>query len=99
MTARNPSRPAISIAASNSLSRLEDVQFFKDNPILLDIAYANPFAILFTAYRAVIYGTPEGGPALPNWSALAALLVASIILLGLTTVLFKRLEPSFAKVL
>ena len=45
-------------------------QFFQDNPILLDIARANPFAILFEAYRAVIYGTAEGGPALPNWAAL-----------------------------
>ena len=47
----------------------------------------------------MIYGTPEGGPLLPNWGALAALLLASIVLLGLTTILFKRLEPSFAKVL
>jgi lipopolysaccharide transport system permease protein len=82
-----------------SLSRLEDVQFFQDNPILLDIARANPFAILFESYRAVIYGTPEGGPLLPNWGALAALLLASIVLVALTTILFKRLEPSFAKVL
>jgi ABC-type polysaccharide/polyol phosphate export permease len=82
-----------------SLSRLEDTAFMQENPILLDIARANPFAILFESYRAVIYGTPEAGPALPNWSALAALLVASFILVGLTTVLFKRLEPSFAKVL
>ena len=51
-----------------SLTRLSDTQFFQDNPILLDIARANPFAILFEAYRAVIYGTPDGGPALPNWS-------------------------------
>ncbi len=82
-----------------SLARLEDLQFFKDNPILLDIARANPFAILFEAYRAVIYGTPDGGPLQPNWASLAALLVASFVLVGLTTVLFKRLEPSFAKVL
>ena len=82
-----------------SLSRLENAEFFQDNPILLDIARANPFAILFESYRAVIYGTPEGAPLLPNWGALLALLVASIILVALTTVLFKRLEPSFAKVL
>jgi homopolymeric O-antigen transport system permease protein len=82
-----------------SLSRLEGAQFFQENPILLDIAKANPFAILFESYRAVIYGTPEATPLLPDWSALAALLVASIVLVALTTVLFKRLEPSFAKVL
>jgi homopolymeric O-antigen transport system permease protein len=82
-----------------SLSRLEGAQFFQENPILLDIAKANPFAILFESYRAVIYGTPEATPLLPDWSALAALLVASVVLVALTTVLFKRLEPSFAKVL
>ena len=82
-----------------SLTRLSDIPFFQERPILLDIARANPFAILFEAYRAVIYGTPDGGPLMPNWSALAALLLASIVLVGVTTVLFKRLEPSFAKVL
>jgi len=82
-----------------SLSRVENTNFMQNNPVLLFIAKANPFAILFESYWAVIYGTPEGGPALPNWGALAALLVASTVLLGLTTVLFKRLEPSFAKVL
>ncbi len=35
-------------------------------PVLLAIAKANPFAILFESYRAVIYGTPEGGSALPQ---------------------------------
>jgi lipopolysaccharide transport system permease protein/teichoic acid transport system permease protein len=82
-----------------SLSRVENTNFMQNNPVLLFLAKANPFAILFESYRAVIYGTPEGGPALPNWGALAALLVGSTVLLGLTTVLFKRLEPSFAKVL
>ena len=82
-----------------SLSRVENTNFMQNNPVLLFLAKANPFAILFESYRAVIYGTPDGGPALPNWGALAALLVASTILLGLTTILFKRLEPSFAKVL
>ena len=82
-----------------SLSRLEDTAFMQANPILMDIARANPFAILFESYRAVIYGTPQGGPALPQWGALAALLLASFVLVSLTTVLFKRLEPSFAKVI
>jgi ABC-type polysaccharide/polyol phosphate export permease len=82
-----------------SLTRLENTAFMQERPFLMDLARLNPFAILFESYRAVIYGTPDGGPALPNWSALAGLLVASIILVGLTTVLFKRLEPSFAKVL
>jgi ABC-type polysaccharide/polyol phosphate export permease len=82
-----------------SLSALEDAQVMQDNPVLLDIARANPFAILFEAYRAVIYGTADGGPLMPDWASLVALLAASVVLVGLTTVLFKRLEPSFAKVL
>jgi ABC-type polysaccharide/polyol phosphate export permease len=55
---------------------------------------ANPFAVLFTAYRDVIYD----GRA-PDWSALAILAVISIGLLAASILLFKRLEPSFAKVL
>jgi len=82
-----------------SLTRLEGVPFFQQYPFLLDIARANPFAILFESYRAVIYGSPDGGPIHPEWGALAALLIASLVLLSLTTVLFKRLEPSFAKVI
>jgi ABC-type polysaccharide/polyol phosphate export permease len=82
-----------------SLSRLDDVALLRENPILRDIINANPFAILFEAYRAVIYGTPEGGRLLPDFGALGALLVTSFVLLALATVLFKRLEPSFAKVL
>lgn len=82
-----------------SLSRLDGVELLNQYPILRTIIEANPFAILFEAYRAVIYGTPGGGRLLPDFAALAALLGASVVLLALTTVLFKRLEPSFAKVL
>ena len=35
----------------------------------------------------------------PDWAPLFGLLVVSIVLFGLTTIFFKRLEPSFAKVL
>ncbi len=63
-------------------------------PIIGQILLANPFAILFTAYRDVIYD----GRA-PDWSGLGALLIASVVLLGLATVMFKRVEPAFAKVL
>ena len=54
----------------------------------------NPFSILFEAYRAVIY---EGRP--PSWAGLLVLLVLSLALLAVCTYVFKRLEPSFAKVL
>ncbi len=63
-------------------------------PVVGQLLLANPFAILFTAYRDVIYGGRS-----PDWVGLAALLIASLVLLALTTLLFKRVEPSFAKVL
>ena len=54
----------------------------------------NPFSILFEAYRAVIY---EGRP--PSWVGLVVLLLLSLVVLAVCTYVFKRLEPSFAKVL
>ena len=82
-----------------SLAALDELGIFQSHPFLRTLAGANPFAILFEAYRMVIYGTPEGLPGLPNFASLAVLLVASIGFLGLTTVVFKRLEPNFAKVI
>jgi ABC-type polysaccharide/polyol phosphate export permease len=63
-------------------------------PIIQRILTLNPWATLFTAYRAVIF---EG--TLPDWSALGSVLVGSLVLLAFTTLVFKRLEPTFAKVL
>jgi ABC-type polysaccharide/polyol phosphate export permease len=63
-------------------------------PIIQKLLLLNPWATLFTAYRAVIY---EG--TLPDWSALLSVLIGSVVLLALTTIVFKRLEPAFAKVL
>ena len=54
----------------------------------------NPFTILFSAYRNVIY---DARP--PDWLALLALAAVSIVLLAGAVLLFKRVEPSFAKVL
>ena len=51
-------------------------------------------AVLFESYRDVIYNET-----MPNWLWLFALLVGSTIFLGLAMVFFKRVEPSFAKVL
>ena len=63
-------------------------------PLITHMLLWNPFATLFTAYRSVIFdGTA------PDWAGLGALLVASLILLILTTLMFKRAEPAFAKVL
>jgi ABC-type polysaccharide/polyol phosphate export permease len=81
-----------------ALSHLDGIALF-DNPVLRFIAHANPFAVLFEAYRSIIYGTPDGPPILPDWSSLAILLVASVLFLAFASVAFKRLEPTFAKVL
>ncbi|MEA2605296.1 MAG: lipopolysaccharide transport system permease protein [Chloroflexota bacterium] len=83
-----------------AIKKLEDSALFTGNHALKVIASANPFAILFEAYRSVIYGTDTGGPpTMPDWAALGALLLVSLVLVGVMTVIFKRLEPSFAKVL
>ena len=63
-------------------------------PIIQRLLTLNPWATLFTAYRAVIY---DGQ--LPDWTALAFVLLGSLVLLCLTTLFFKRVEPAFAKVL
>jgi ABC-type polysaccharide/polyol phosphate export permease len=55
---------------------------------------ANPWTTLFESYRNLIFYDTA-----PLWSGLAAVLVASLVLLGLAIIFFKRLEPSFAKVL
>jgi ABC-2 type transport system permease protein len=84
-----------------AMSTLNDSAILASHPTLQAIAGANPFAILFSAYRAVIYGSekPELLPMAPAWDSLLALLLASLVMLALTTLVFKRLEPSFAKVL
>ncbi len=82
-----------------SLALLEGTEIFKQNPILSFVAHANPMAILFESYRAVIYGTPDGAPMMPHWDGLLALTGASLILIAITAIAFKRLEPQFAKVL
>jgi lipopolysaccharide transport system permease protein len=54
----------------------------------------NPWTPLFESYRDVIYNkTP------PDWAGLLGLLLFSTVFLAAATLFFKRLEPSFAKVL
>ena len=66
----------------------------KDNPIIGDIFALNPWTIMFGAYRDLIfYGQA------PHWSGLAILLVVSAVMVLIAVYLFKRAEPSFAKVL
>ncbi len=70
-------------------------------PLIRHMILWNPFAILFTAYRNVIYGQeqPPFGGIMPDWGALGALLLASLVLLAFGVLVFKRAEPAFAKVL
>ncbi len=82
-----------------SLAFLDTLHIVEQYPIIKTLAEANPFAILFEAYRMVIYGTETSPPGFPNWGSLAVLTVGSTLFLGVTTVVFKRLEPNFAKVL
>ena len=83
-----------------SLSRIDSTALVQRYPILHDLFAANPFTSLFEAYRRVIYGTADGGlPVPPDLWALAQVLIGSLLFLALATIVFKRLEPDFAKVL
>jgi lipopolysaccharide transport system permease protein len=83
-----------------ALAWLQDLNVVKQNPAIAFLAGMNPFAVLFEAYRAVIYGSPGGGlPHLPDFVALFVLLCASVVLLAVCVIFFKRVEPEFAKVL
>lgn len=68
--------------------------FEKAHPTAAAILAYNPFAVLFESYRAVTYGTSA-----PNWIGLALLLAASLVMLAVAIILFKRVEPAFARIL
>jgi len=85
-----------------ALDDLRGAKIVQDNPIIGTLAGFNPFAVLFEAYRAVIYGTSDGAVGTthaPDLVALGFLLAGSLVFLGLSVIFFKRLEPDFAKVL
>jgi ABC-type polysaccharide/polyol phosphate export permease len=82
-----------------AMSTLDASATFQNNPLLRTIAHANPFAVLFESYRAVIYGKLEGPPHAPDFSSLMILLVGSVLLVAFGAIVFKRLEPTYAKVL
>lgn len=82
-----------------SIDHIRELSFVQANPWIATMFSLNPIAVLFESYRAVIYGTESGGPVLPNFVALGWLLGASVLLLAVAAVWFKRLERDFAKVL
>ena len=63
-------------------------------PLLKPFILANPWIVLFGAYRDVIYH----GRA-PDWIGLGVVALVSVVLLAVAIFMFKRLEPTFAKVL
>jgi ABC-type polysaccharide/polyol phosphate export permease len=74
-------------------------------PFLRVFIQLNPWVILFTSYHDIIYGAYDAKtkvvtpPMAPDWIGLLGLSVVSLVLLALAILFFKRLEPSFAKVL
>jgi ABC-type polysaccharide/polyol phosphate export permease len=83
-----------------SLAQLQNLHALKSRPPLAFLVSLNPFAVLFEAYRSVIYGTSDGGfPVAPDLVALFYLLLGSIAFLAVCIVFFKRVEPDFAKVM
>jgi homopolymeric O-antigen transport system permease protein len=64
------------------------------HPTIARVMHLNPMFAILTSYRDVIYYGR-----LPDFGLLGAVLGASFLLLILGTIVFKRLEPAFAKVL
>jgi ABC-type polysaccharide/polyol phosphate export permease len=68
--------------------------FISANHPVRPILMLNPFVHLFESYRAVTWGM---GP--PHWLGLLAVLAASLVLLFIALIVFKRVEPAFARIL
>jgi ABC-type polysaccharide/polyol phosphate export permease len=80
---------------SPSLYSIDDVQkIARNNELILFWYKINPFTHILGSYRSLIYYG-----AAPDWIGLGAVFAVSIVLLALAILLFKRVEPQFAKVL
>jgi ABC-type polysaccharide/polyol phosphate export permease len=53
-------------------------------------ADANPMAVVITAFRAALFGRPFNAP------ALAAAAIFTLLLLGISTMVFRTMEEQFA---
>ncbi|MBA2254496.1 MAG: ABC transporter permease [Chloroflexi bacterium] len=91
-----------------SFERFADGQNNDVTRLGVAILRLNPFAILLDAYRTAIYGRVVTGAdgsdtftpgQVPDLLALGILALISLALVAGATLLFKRLEPAFAKVL
>jgi ABC-type polysaccharide/polyol phosphate export permease len=69
-------------------------QVARTHPQIATLIQVNPFYPILNAYRSAIY---EG--AAPDWAALGGVLGASALFLLVAVWFFKRVEPTFAKVL
>lgn len=60
----------------------------------------NPMAWILEGYRRALYGTEKTTHGLmPEWLPLLGVLGVSVLLLAVAIILFKRAEPSFARIL
>ena len=59
----------------------------------------NPFAILFTSYRKIIWGDFAGGSRAPDFVGLVAVTLVGVLMLVIGVYVFKRVEPAFARIL
>jgi ABC-type polysaccharide/polyol phosphate export permease len=66
--------------------------------LLRTILGLNPMAPILESYRNVIYGNLDGSHSPPDVLGLGLAFAASCVLLVLGILLFKRMEPAFAKV-
>ncbi len=69
------------------------------NPTIRFLFSLNPFTTLLSAYHDVIWGTATGPGRAPDFVALGILLAASLALVVVAIAIFKRVEPSFARIL
>jgi ABC-type polysaccharide/polyol phosphate export permease len=77
--------------------------------VLFIVLSYNPVSLLIESYRKVIYGGLTTDPVteelmwtpatLPDFGMLALIFASGIVITTIGTLVFKRLEPAFAKVL
>jgi homopolymeric O-antigen transport system permease protein len=80
---------------SPTLYGVDQVEKLAGRSHVIDLWFRiNPWTYLLESYRNLIYyGTA------PDWSALAVVAAVSLVVIALAVLFFKRVEPSFAKVL